>query len=205
MDPLFLLTAGSGEVAKFFNRTTRLDLIDRYTELCAAKQRKSREEQKRLSLNVDSLQKNIASLSYVGEAEKILAEYATIPEFPIIALQDSIDEFIHISEKINKNCGEQAQSLISEIDAIAPVQYGQLTRTIELYKQPQPTYLDDAIRLISRIDAYPEPNSSLEASIASFQQSSKTIKTLVIDIETTRKELPSICPTCGEALHDSNC
>lgn len=205
MDPLFLLTTGSGDVAKFFNKTTRLDLIDRYTELCGAKQRKAREEQKRLTANIDSLQKNLTSLGYVEEAEHLLQEIQSIPELPILAFQDSINTYYQLQEKIAVNCCVEASLLIEEIDTIPLIQYEMLAQTISSYKMPLPSYLEDAIRLISRISAYPEPNSSLSTSISTYKQYLQNIKNLILQITHAESELPTICPTCGGVLHDSNC
>jgi DNA repair protein SbcC/Rad50 len=80
MDAPFLLSESPGEVARFFNRTIKLDLIDSLLTLIESRRREFAREGKRVEEEVERLIEKQGGFSWVEGAEKLVGKARSLKE-----------------------------------------------------------------------------------------------------------------------------
>jgi len=228
-DPSFLLSNSSGEVARFFNSTIRLDLIDTILSKADSKRLETNKEKKRLEIEQDSMNKEIIKFDWLEDAE-ILIEKIIKLENKIVnnennfeELSESLEEYVRSSDIISKQ--EVILSAVSIIDKIDLIQES-LERKIEKCTRLQNLYDDYLVqieivetadfslqeKLIKQIDELNDKLSinykiynSLEESLEELNKSKNNIEHYNEEIVELEKSLPKNCPLCGSKLSEDKC
>lgn len=180
MDAPFLLSESSGEVARFFNKEIRLDLIDKILSTAEIKRRKFNSDIKITESSITSTKKELLQYEILEPAKALCDKLETI-EKEIVKIQvayDVCDNFSaqykeekETSEKYNTINFEAIEKLFNELDKIK----------------------NEEAEIKSNI-------FSVETGILEVSKLNEEIKNNSRDIENYEDELPNVCPLCGNKL-----
>lgn len=230
MDAPFLLSESAGEVARFFNQTIRLDLIDKILAKAESKRREANKDKSRIENEQVQIEKEILEYSWLEDAE-ILADKIEIIENRIEEnihfqwnLQADIDSWIDYSKEI-----ESMEVILSAAPVVNKIVLMQesLEQKIEKCERLQNLH-DDWIEqntiitgaadfnlvdgLIEKIDNFRREIfdkvkvlEALQESVEEYKGIENDIKDCLDDIEKLEKQLPELCPTCGNKLKGDKC
>lgn len=224
-DAPFLLSLTSGQVAQYFNKTVRLDIIDRVLSNAESRRRKLNQDIKTNSELLKETQKKHEKFEWLDQVEKLLIKYENISKKnielkeQIEILENQIQEFEKYSEiKEKYNFIPEAQktfykivSLESSIDSLNS-KIENLESDVEVYDSCKNKSYDfselkkiiNKIREINTKDIQNQIND-LKEEIEDFEDSQSTIKTNKLEIINLKKELPDICPLCGGIMKNGKC
>jgi DNA repair exonuclease SbcCD ATPase subunit len=228
-DPSFLLSNSAGEVARFFNSTIRLDLIDRILSKADSKRLETNKDKKKLEIEQDIINNEIAKFDWLEDAEILIDR--------IVKIENRIESNNEIKEKLEfqKDAYESSMLIIQEqevilsaipiINKIDLIQES-LEEKIEKYERLQNLYeeyleqnqiigmadFSNAEKLIKQIDElndkietkeneYEELKESNEQYLAKYMEK-EACEVQIIELE---KELPSMCPMCNKPLKGDKC
>lgn len=225
-DPSFLLSNSAGEVARFFNATIRLDLIDRILSKADSKRLEANKEKKRLEIEQDSINKELVKFNWIEDAEILIDRIVKI-ENRIESNEKTWNKIrIQLLEYLESESVIQDQEVIlSAVPIVNKIDLIQesLEEKIEKYERLQNLYKEYlkqnriigtadfsiANKLIKQIDelddkisdkqiAYSELKESYEEYLCKIDEKEK----LENNIEELEKQLPDICPVCGKKLKE---
>jgi exonuclease SbcC len=222
MDLPFLLSESPGEVARFFNKIIRLDIIDRMLSTTESKKRKARQNLEAQEKIEENLAESIEELSWVEGAEivltkaervslrieekkamaKELSEY--VLNFALYAKQTKSFDWINKAEK-------KTVVIDEEISALREVKKERLklSDTIETYNEQKAKLkripdLTNAENICVSIDDLIKKSTKKNESLSRLKDISSKLSVaggLVTynekEIETLQYELPKECVLCG--------
>lgn len=229
MDAPFLLSESSGEVARFFNRTIKLDLIDKVLSLVEKEKREVKAKLQTVETEVAALEKKSATFEWLPAArtnlekaqhiatkfestqqsaaqlkiqvEKYRTTRETIQSFLWLA---SGDELVQAISSKNVSISDISKNISDISDRTAA--YSSHQKTLEKL-----TFLNAAPEIITKISSLQKQIAeaadsvdSLDDSISGFQSTRKKIQELIESIAEAEKELPKSCPLCGSALRSED-
>ena len=225
MDAPFLLSESAGEVARFFNQTIRLDLIDKILAKAESKRREANKDKSRLESEQVQIEKEILNYSWLEDAE-ILTDKIEI-------IENRIESNEEISKKLHVDTLFYYETLkiIQEqevILSVAPVvnkivlMQESLEQKIEKCERLQNLHNDWIEQntliagvadftlidgLIEKIDGFRREifdkikvKDKLEGDIWEYNIKVEEIEKLDNNIIELEKQLPELCPTCGNKL-----
>jgi exonuclease SbcC len=230
MDAPFLLSESAGEVARFFNQTIRLDLIDKILAKAESKRREANKDKSRLENEQVQIEKEILEYSWLEDAE-ILADKIEI-------IENRINEKWEVLQELSKDISDYKQYdfMIDGCEVIlsaAPIvnkivlMQESLEQKIEKCERLQNLH-DDWIEqntiitgtadftlidnLIEKIDDFRREIfdkvkvfEALQESVEEYNRIENDIKDYVDDIEKLEKQLPLTCPVCNQLLKGDKC
>lgn len=216
MDAPFLLSSTSGEVAKYFNKVVRLDVIDRILSNAESKKRKARAEITELEEVVANNEERLAGFGWLDDAEKLIRKYErTIAKSKelsaeIEALKSQLAEY---DEKLSivEGCDFSGQKkLITKLEKEA-LKRNNLFTEIER--------LSGSIETFSSVKVYPDfaPQKAIVAELLVYRPDRKTVDALKAEVyqygiqkmhiengdaevKCLKKQLPKVCPLCGSSM-----
>jgi hypothetical protein len=223
-DPSFLLSNSAGEVARFFNSTIRLDLIDRILSKADSKRLETNKEKKRLEVEQDSINKEIVKFDWIEDVEVLIDMIVKLDSkidknevMENIFQSDIKDIKMYDKEIKSQEVILSAVPIVNKIDLIQE----SLELKIEKYERLQNLYDDYkeqnriigtadfsiALELIEKIEVlnekiddsqetYSELKESLDEYMCKIDEKEK-LDEQIIEYE---KQLPTLCPTCGNKL-----
>lgn len=224
-DAPFLLSLTSGQVAQYFNKTVRLDIIDRVLSNAESRRRKLNQDIKINSELLKETQKKHEKYEWLEQAEKLLIKYENISrknvelEEQVEVLENQLQEFekySKVKEKYNfipevkknlikiKESENKVQELEENIENI--------NSDLELYDSCKNKTYDfseskkiiNKIREINTKDIQIQINE-LEEQIENFEDSESNVRINKREIVNLKKELPDICPLCGGIMKNGKC
>lgn len=228
-DPSFLLSNSAGEVARFFNSTIRLDLIDKILSNADSKRLETNKEKKRLEIEQNDIAKEIKKFDWLDNAEKLANK--------VVLLDDKIEIEINNHDKLLDLLNEYSESVdtissqevilsaVPIVEKIA-IQIESIEKRIRLQEQVQNLYnewkeqnsiigtadfsiaeeLIEKIEMINeRIEAKEERYNELEESLSEWKGICNDIKDYKDDIIELERQLPILCPTCNKPLKEDIC
>ena len=182
MDAPFLLSESSGEVARFFNKEIRLDLIDKILSTAEIKRRKFNSDIKITEASITSTEKELLQYEILEPAKALCDKLETI-EKEIVKIQVAYgvcDNFSaqykeekEISEKYNNINFEAIEKLFNELDKIK----------------------NEEAEIKSNI-------FSVETGILEVSKLKEEIRIGTRDIKEMEKELPDVCPLCNKLFKE---
>jgi DNA repair protein SbcC/Rad50 len=227
MDAPFLLSESAGEVARFFNSTIRLDLIDRVLSKAESKRREANKEKIRLDNENIELLKEIGTFNWLDDAEVLADKIEKIEnrvndnENNLRVIENSIkyyNESLAIIE-----CHEVVLSAVPIVNKIVSVQE-LLEQNIERCErlqnlseqwEEQNTIIEGtadfskALLMIENIDDFRKEIyekvqllEKLEETIEDWNikyMEKDLLATQILDYE---KQLPKLCPICEKPLNN---
>ena len=213
-DSPFLLSLSSGEVARYFNKTVKLDMIDRILSNAESKKRKLKTEKELTEDTVKYLEEKIASYDWLDKVEIILNKYLRVKERyeNLTEVCDSLTEeinklhsqktydFTKQSETINKIKEENLELenlLASYIILCKNCGEIKLNKTYNLEKQKK--IIDEITEIIKgsrpKYDA-----ENLQEDLEEIILCNKDIQDCNSEIDELWIKLPETCPVCGKPL-----
>jgi exonuclease SbcC len=228
MDSPFLISSTSGEVARFFNKMVKLDLIDSLLSDIESDKRKNRSNLEFIQNDIDYIKKEVNKLTWLDSFKSKLDE--------AIILHKNINNKIEIKEKVELLTREYSKqtALLNTLSKILPKlenNKNKLTSIITAKNEKLNTY-SSLLNIFHRyqsfkkvIDSTPDLNNidkkivnlgkrlyckndlcakqkELNAIIKNNNILKKDISTLTIHLEELINELPNTCPYCGNKLQE---
>lgn len=225
-DAPFLLSLSSGQVAQYFNKTVRLDIIDKILSNAESKRRKTNQE---IAQNEDLLKEyseKREKYTWMDEVEKLLSKYNNISEKHSsieiefnelnadIELYEKYSELVvkyrslsKVKVSINKFelLNEQTQKLKNDIlsveESLEDFDACKLYPSFETEKKLIQKFND----LNSEVDEKDKCINSLEEEINGYLELTNNIKLCEQKIKESKAQLPDVCPLCGAAMKDGRC
>jgi exonuclease SbcC len=110
LDQHFLLSSSAGEVARVFNRTIRLDVIDEMLALVESKKRDARRSLESVREECQKTEEDLCALSWVDDVDALIQKVESIQE-RVHILQESI-------QVLDESCCdyEEAQRQVDAVD-----------------------------------------------------------------------------------------
>lgn len=224
-DAPFLLSLTSGQVAQYFNKTVRLDIIDRVLSNAESRRRKLNQDIKSNKELLSEIQKKHEKYTWLEQVEKLLIKYENISKKnqelknEIEVLENQIQDFEKYSEVKEKYnfIPEVKKNLIKIKESENKVQ--ELEESIEninsdlelydscknkIYDFSEPKKIINKIREINTKDIQTQINE-LEEQIENFEDSECNVKVNKREIINLKKELPDVCPLCGGVMKNGKC
>lgn len=224
-DAPFLLSLTSGQVAQYFNKTVRLDIIDRVLSNAESRRRKLNQDIKTNSELLKETQKKHEKYEWLEQAEKLLIKYENISKKnaelkeQVEILENQIQEFEKYSEVKEKYnfIPEVKKNLIKIKESENKVQeleenIENINSDLELYDSCKNKNYDfseskkiiNKIREINTKDIQTQINE-LEEQIENFEDSESNVRINKREIINLKKELPDVCPLCGGIMKNGKC
>lgn len=224
-DAPFLLSLTSGQVAQYFNKTVRLDIIDRVLSNAESRRRKLNQDIKSNKELLSEIQKKHEKYTWLEQVEKLLTKYENISKKnqelknEIEVLEEQIQDFEKYSEVKEKYSfiPEVKKNLIKIKESENKVQgleesIENLESDLELYDScknktydfSEPKKIINKIREINTKDIQTQINE-LEEQIENFEDSECNVKVNKREIINLKKELPDVCPLCGGVMKNGKC
>jgi len=100
-DSPFLLSLSSGEVARYFNKTVKLDMIDKILAEAEARKRKIRSEKEILENDIKVLEEKLNDFSWTDGVDILISKYKRVHERNnlIVSLCNTIEQDIDLLKK----------------------------------------------------------------------------------------------------------
>ena len=224
-DPSFLLSNSAGEVARFFNSTIRLDLIDRILSKADSKRLETNKEKKRLETEQDSINKEISEFDWIEDAEILISRIVKLDK-NMCDSENIYDKLLSWNIEYNQLIGEieNQEVILSAIPIVnkIAIQIELIEKKIKLQEQLKKLYDDyteqnriigmadfsianeliESIEILNKkIEAKEERISDLDESLTEWESDCSDIKSYKKDVIELTNKLPDLCPTCGEKLN----
>lgn len=185
MDAPFLLSESASEVARFLNKEIRLDLIDKILGNAENKRRKYNQEIKQLEADIVQIETEIENYSMLEKAEKLNNRLKEIEdrekeieddiEYLELKISD-YEKYDKISKSYSKISFKNIDSIITELENIK-YEERELTGDIE----------------------------DLENYKESYKAADRTINENEVIITRLLKNVPALCPVCGNKMEHNKC
>ena len=223
-DAPFLLSLSSGQVAQYFNKTVRLDIIDRVLSNAENKRRKTNQEIAQTEDLCSEYKQKREKYSWLDDVEKLLIKYDNVCEknneiktkYDLLQQQiDSYKKFAALQKKFNFiNDANQIINKIEKLDATSE----ELNNKINVLQESLDNFascktypsFDEQKKLIEKIESLNTNNIENEINyisekIVMFNELEHNIKGCKINAEELKKQLPNICPLCGAVMKEGVC
>ncbi len=225
-DAPFLLSLSNGQVAQYFNKTVRLDIIDRVLTNAESKRRKTNQE---ISQNEELLKEyefKREKYGWLNSVEKLLIKYDNISEKhdALEAEYDTLNEELEMYEKyseiksryaniskvkenINKfeQLNDQTKKLKEEISAVDESLDDFACCKVYPSFETEKKLIQKFESLNSELVEQEENINYLEEAINNYSELEIKIKGCKDNIKNLKKQLPDVCPLCGAAMKDGRC
>ncbi len=223
-DPPFLLSKSAGEVAKFFNKTIHLDLIDNIQSTAEIKRKDINRDIIKNEQEIKRLETTLKTLDWTDEADRLLA-LAERLDIKIQTTTEQYNKLTYLIKEYKENDDtinelnsiiDPATLLIEKIDILQnkidteTERYETLTELIDSYKEQEriiATVIDTkkAEVLVKNIEELNDEIEKQEDRYKTFLSLINEYKKCDISIEKAEseivkweKKLPELCPTCNQ-------
>lgn len=216
----FLLSLTSGQVAQYFNKTVRLDIIDRVLSNTESKRRKLNQEIKINDELLAEAEKKHDKYNWLAEAEKLILSYEkNLSKFndldtSINSLIEQIDEYEKYFGIKNKyDFISEVKNTISKIDKliqkkeILSEKINNINSDLEIFencdtRQYNFSEAKKIINEIKKIDfsSIVDKIEILHENINEFETCEQIIEINKTSISEYKNQLPDICPICGNPI-----
>ena len=225
-DAPFLLSASAADVARFFNRIVRLDIIDKVLSNAENQRRKNKQENDLYNKSLEQLKMQEEKWNWIETAEPILEKVERVKN-RIEKYKDTqtrILEEIEIIKDLEKNRVDP--SLLSlALDKITAIKkheanikafegdWDTLNRSVKEYKRNEniitktkpckkaKKYIEALADIKNKSDPLYTKFNRLNSSIVNYSHTLNEKKEAEKEIEKYRELLPEVCPLCGGGLN----
>lgn len=217
LDSPFLLSNTSGEVAKYFNKVVRLDVIDRVLTNAESKRRKTKNDIETTSEDIELLENKVKDFDWIENAEKLIIKHDSVKS-KYDDIYDKVGKLckemerynqakkkIDYFEKINSN-----RKIIGEIEnvqnKIENIQgrNKNISNLVQKYRSCKvyPDFSDEK-KMIEKLLNYNPDNQNVEkinSRIYQYKLHKMHIENSEKDIKCLKEQLPEVCPLCGKPM-----
>ena len=216
LDEPFLLSKTSGEVAKYFNKVVRLDVIDRVLTNAETTRRKTQNDIKNVQAQIKDCEDKLQAFEWLDDAEILIEKYERVSnrknqiENDVMFLEKSLSDYESCSERIVDL--EKQKKLVAEVEEWMQrstelgEQVAQLAESIDEFESIK-EYSDftEEKKLITKIESFNTDElevkiKDLEQSIYNYGIQEMHIENSVADIKCLQEQLPAICPCCNRPI-----
>jgi len=147
MDSPFLLSSSSGEVARFLNKTIRLDVIDKILSLVESKKRKSKVDLIATEKLIEELDESLLKLDWIEEASKYITKAERIEKMKgeqeenCLYLSGNIEIYKDQEEILNFIDLEKVQNVMGKWEKVN-IKLSSLSPVYENIKEEMEKYFD---------------------------------------------------------------
>lgn len=226
MSSPFLLSESAGEVARFFNKIIRLDIIDSFLSIVDGKKRKTKAQRIASESDVDRIGKELKTLDWIDIADRLILKAERVEDKiektqlshdnlfeSIVQYKEYYDELQSIPDidrtgELLREWNEVTSSK-KEKESIQFQLQVLIERWIEAFKKSEEELpnLEKAQDFIGKFELLQSKRETLEDSTDELND--KIRKWVILQKQTTfasaeierlEKQLPERCPTCGQLL-----
>ena len=217
LDEPFLLSKTSGEVAKYFNKVVRLDVIDKVLTNAETTRRKTQNDIKNVQAQIKDCEDKLQAFEWLDDAEILIEKYERVSnrknqiENDVMFLEKSLSDYESCSERIVDL--EKQKKLVAEVEEWMQrstelgEQVAQLAESIDEFEsiKEYPDFAEEK-KLIVKIESFNTDElevkvKDLEKSIYDYGIQEMHIENSVADIKCLQEQLPDICPLCGNPMN----
>lgn len=218
LDSPFLLSNTSGEVAKYFNKVVRLDIIDRVLTNAESKRRKNKNDIETVSEDIEFLENKVKDFDWLEDVEKLIIKYDSVKSKcdnihdKAEKLSEEISRYNQAKKKIDYfETVDSEKKIIDEIENVQNKivnikdRIRNTSNSIEKYKNCKmyPDFSEQK-KIIGKLLNYnPDVKSrieNIEESIFEWKKHNASIDLSQGQIKTLKEQLPDICPICGNVM-----
>ena len=225
-DAPFLLSLTSGQVAQYFNKTVRLDVIDKVLSNAESKRRKTMNDIKQAEELLAEFENKKEKYSWLNAVEKLLVKYDNITSKveqnrqQIETLRQQVEEFDKckkITAKLNsivavkKTVAElqKQQQALEEITARKNILTNELQKMEECRNAVYSDFKKEKT-IIQKILAFDvesikQERIKLQEQLEDFEDCRNTMQAKKKEAVELKKQLPDICPLCGAVMKNGVC
>jgi len=226
MDAPFLVSSTSGEVARFLNKTIKLDLIDTILASTESNKRKAKQETIRLEKEIEDVEDSITKLSWVHEAKKLATKIDIIEgridksTRTITELSEQVENYKTYYRIIDDTSSiiPKAEILISSIkelnskiqkDTATHDMIGSILDKDILYSDilksiPDITQAEEKIKrireLLVKAKEKNDTMNTINDAVIDLDALANNITTYDLAISDLKKRMPNVCPYCKGVL-----
>lgn len=221
LDEPFLLSKTSGEVARYFNRVVRLDIIDTVLGKAESSKRKIQSDIKSAESQVADCKEKLEGFGWLEEAGKLIGKYQRASERnselkkAVGVLSESLVEYQQYSEKIiDLDKQKKLADVIERQMRMATDLAGDVSRLFESIRQFEsvkvyPDFAEQK-KLVLKIEKWDEHRlladvTALKASVVQYGIQMTHVENSEKEIACLKEQLPAVCPLCGSPLKDGCC
>lgn len=224
LDEPFLLSKSSGDVAKYFNRVVRLDVIDRVLTNAEGTKRKIQADIKSSKAQVEDCEKKLEGFSWIENVGKLIDKYNRVDENKAgleescESLLSSLSNYENYSRKLinldsQKKLVDEIERVFDKIDNLSSSineledsisqfngvkDYPDLSEQKKLVLKIENFDRESLLNLDGKINSLSEELSNLNLAQAGVEEMSENIRYL-------KKKFPSVCPLCGSPMKEGCC
>ena len=225
-DAPFLLSLSGGQVAQYFNKTVRLDVIDKVLSNAESKRRKASQELKQTEELLNGFEQRKNEYCWLNAVEKLIAKYDNITskknknENEIILLKQQFDDYATCSNAVSKYNSvfdakklvdefEQQQKILAGIAVRKNVILDKINRVKKCKKEIYPSF-NEQKNLIAQINSIDvegirEEKIALQNQLEKINCCNEEINSNNKKIKELKKQLPKVCPLCGAIMKEGVC
>ncbi len=230
MDAPFLLSASPGDVALFFNKIIRLDIIDEVLTLAERNKRRAKEDVTNGEKRVSLYEEQAKAYTWIGKAEKAIEQLERVEdrvllgEQAIEALAGQLEALARVSATLSSYTWlDKAQGIVKKLEVQqAKLEANEeeqaaivsLLSRIAIQEKTKAQYdgIEKAYPIVAKIDgmkaeykALTKEVKDLEELIDDLQGFAGKVATLTVTITGLEGQLPAFCPLCGKPYKEESC
>lgn len=216
LDSPFLLSQTSGEVAKYFNKIVRLDIIDKILSNAESKRRKIKSDIENVESNIKDCQDKLIHFDWFELVEKLLNKYERVEKRNVElkeklnGLKEKYVKYMKLIDFVNKNDFSDAKNIIENIEVewekIKSIAFEKNHWQVSVRKVSDvkiyPNF-DKEKKIIEKLLNYNPDRKSLEkikSNVYEYNIQKMHIANSDGDIKCLKEQLPDICPLCGKPM-----
>lgn len=217
LDEPFLLSSTSGEVAKYFNKIVRLDIIDRVLTNAETTRRKTKTEIEHIENQIKDYENKLESFDWLDSVETLLNKYERVEKKnselkqKVNNLKEKITKYTELVDFVNKNDFSGVKKTIQKIEKISE---DKLLLEEKIHNVSNDvSYIENAKiyhdfskekKTIEKLLNYNPDRKQIEkikndVYVYGIQQ--MHIENSDGDIRCLKEQLPDICPLCGKPMN----
>lgn len=215
-DAPFLISKSSGEVAKYFNKVVRLDIIDRVLSNAESKRRSVNNDIGFTEKQIKDYENKLESFSWLDSVERLLDKYERVEKKnlelreKVNNLKENITKHTELVDFVNKNDFSGAKKIIEKIEKVSndnlnlEEKIHNLSNDIS-YMENAKIYPDFSKekKVIEKLLNYNPDTKKIEKlknDIYMYGIHKMHIENSEADIRCLKEQLPDICPLCGKPM-----
>ena len=225
-DSPFLLSLTSGQVAQYFNKTVRLDVIDRVLSNAESRRRKTMNNIKQVEELLVEFENKKEKYSWLDAVEKLLVKYDNVTnkveqnKQQIETLRQQVEEFNKckkITAKLNsivavkKTIAElqKQQQVLEDITVRKNILTNELQKIEECKNAVYPDFKKEKTIiqkiLAFNVESIKQEKIKLQEQLEDFEDCRNTMQAKEKEAVELKRQLPDICPLCGAVMKNGVC
>lgn len=220
-DSPFLLSLTSGQVAQYFNKTVRLDIIDNVLSHAEKERRKTMQDLKNCDETLKELESRKEKYAVIEELEKLYTKYSNVSERlsrcqnakeQLSQQLDEVNKLNKLVDKLNKvaECKNLVDKYYSQQNALIDIKNrkevltNELERFANLKENIYPSF-EKQKKLVAKINSFDIEKISkekleLKESLEYYNFCLESINNSKQEVKRLKKLLPDVCPLCGNVM-----